>query len=119
MSRELDVLNRSYSSLEENIHEQLGAAVAAAHDTAVSSYRIISDYYIDITRKKIQEIQQEYNNHKLDELSTDRIIADIIIQLKKKGVAVIDFSDVFIEYPFELLRKEFMARIAKRIKAFL
>ena len=112
-------LNASYTSLEDSLQEQLKAAVAAAQETSASSYHLLAERLRELAAAKVEEVQREYNQHRLDEAATDRIITEIISQLKKKGVAVVDFSDVFADYSFEVVRQEFMVRMSRRINAYL
>ncbi|XP_026192182.1 uncharacterized protein LOC34618820 [Cyclospora cayetanensis] len=117
-ARDLDMLNSSYLSLEGTIQEQLERLAASAGEASANSYKLLAERFRELSEAKVTEIQQAYNSHRLDELAADRSIMDIITQLKKKGVAVSDISDIFPNEEFEAVRKEFMVRVAKRIKAF-
>lgn len=113
------MLNSSYLSLEGSIQEQLKRVLASAEEASADSYRLLAERFRELSEAKVAEIQQAYNSHRLDELAADRSILDLVNQLKKKGVAVLDISDVFPNHGFEAVRKEFMVRVAKRVKAFL
>lgn len=117
--RDLEMLNFSYLSLEGNIQEQLKRVLASADEASANSYRLLSERFRELTEAKVGEIQRAYNSHRLDELAADRSILDMINQLRSKGVAVLDISDVFPGHGFEAVRKELMVRVAKRVKAFL
>lgn len=113
------MLKSSYLSLEGTIQEQLKRVVSSAEEAAASSYRLLSDRFRELVDTKVSELQRQFNSHRLEELAADRTTSDMITQLKKKGVAVVDASDLFPSADFEAARREFTVRLCKRIKAFL
>ncbi|KAL8424860.1 hypothetical protein Efla_001665 [Eimeria flavescens] len=117
-ARDLQMLNSSYLSLDGNIQDQLKRVEASTADASAANYKLLAERLGELADARVAQIQRAYNNHRLDELAVDRSILDMIQQLKRKGVAVLDISDVFPNHGFEAVRKEFMVRVAKRIRAF-
>ncbi|KAL8447261.1 hypothetical protein Emed_004472 [Eimeria media] len=118
-----DVLSTLVASLkkgqeEANIQEQLKRVTESTAEASANNYKLLAERLRELTESRLAEIQRAHNDQRLDELALDRSISDMIHQLKKKGVAVIDVSDVFPTRSFDSVRKELMVRVAKRVKAF-
>ncbi|KAL8272934.1 hypothetical protein Esti_003102 [Eimeria stiedai] len=117
-ARDLQMLKSSYLSLEGNIQDQLRRVTESTAEASANNYKLLAERLREIAETRLAEIQRAHNDQRLDELAADRSISDMIQQLKKKGVAVLDVSDVFPSRGFDALRKELMVRVAKRVKAF-
>lgn len=113
------LLNSSYLAIESDMSSNLKKVREAAEEIAAYNYVELSRRMQAAIEEKVASLQQILNARRLDDLATERAIADVVRQLKAKGVAAVDVSDIFPDASFDVARKEFMARVHKKIKAHL